>query len=159
MWIESSQELGKINFNNINIIGISAGASTPDRVIKEVAAKNERTGISSRHRILTLLRRWAKALVRIKPGQQIKGTVIFVDENEVGVNIGYKSDGFVSKENLTIAGDVDPREVVKEGDEIEVEVLKVNDGNGNVILSKRPFRSVCLRMRCLIRSTAASPSR
>lgn len=98
-----------------------------------------------------------KALVRIKPGQQIKGTVIFVDENEVGVNIGYKSDGFVSKENLTIAGDVDPREVVKEGDEIEVEVLKVNDGNGNVILSKKAIQERLLKDEMLNKINSGEP--
>ncbi len=154
--IESSQELGKINFNNINIIGISAGASTPDRVIKEVAAK-----MSEQDKLETqdsdFIEEMGKALVRIKPGQQIKGTVIFVDENEVGVNIGYKSDGFVSKENLTIAGDVDPREVVKEGDEIEVEVLKVNDGNGNVILSKKAIQERLLKDEMLNKINSGEP--
>lgn len=154
--IESSEELGKINFNNINVIGISAGASTPDRVIKEVV-----TRMSEQDKLETqdsdFIEEMGKALVRIKPGQQIKGTVIYVDENEVGVNIGYKSDGFISKENLTINGDTDPREVVKPGDEIEVEIIKVNDGNGNVTLSKKAIEERLLKDKMLSQINSGEP--
>ena len=68
-------------------------------------------------------------LVKIRPGQTIKGTVLTVGD-EVSVNIGYKSDGLIKREDLVT-------EDVKPGDEIEVEVVKVNDGEGNVLLSQR----------------------
>ncbi len=154
--IESSKELEKININKFNIIGISAGASTPDWVIKEVV-----TTMSELEKLETqdsdFIEEMAKTLVRIKPGQQIKGTVIYVDDFEVGVNIGYKSDGFISKENLTIQGDIDPREVVKPGEEIEVEVLKVNDGNGNVILSKKAIQERLLKDEALNKISSGEP--
>lgn len=154
--IESSKELEKININKYNIIGISAGASTPDWVIKEVV-----TTMSELEKLETqdsdFIEEMAKTLVRIKPGQQIKGTVIYVDDFEVGVNIGYKSDGFISKENLTIQGDIDPREVVKPGEEIEVEVLKVNDGNGNVILSKKAIQERLLKDEALNKISNGEP--
>ena len=154
--IESSKELEKININKNNIIGISAGASTPDWVIKEVV-----TTMSELDKLETqdsdFIEEMAKTLVRIKPGQQIKGTVIYVDDFEVGVNIGYKSDGFISKENLTIQGDVDPREVVKPGEEIEVEVLKVNDGSGNVILSKKAIEERLLKDEALNKISTGEP--
>ena len=71
-----------------------------------------------------------KTLVRIKPGQTVSGTVVQITEDEVCVNIGYKSDGLIKKADLT-------DEDVKVGDEIDVEVVKVNDGEGNVLLSQR----------------------
>ena len=69
-------------------------------------------------------------LVRIRPGQTVTGSVVQVTDDEVCVNIGYKSDGLIKREDLS---DKD----VKVGDQIEVEVVKVNDGEGNVILSQR----------------------
>ena len=78
-----------------------------------------------------------KTLVRIRNGQIIKGVVVHVNENEVCVNIGYKSDGFVSRSEFSADGSVNPADVLKVGDEIEVEVVKVNDGEGNVVLSKK----------------------
>ena len=71
-----------------------------------------------------------KSFVRIHPGQTLTGTVVQANNDEVCVNIGYKSDGIIKRDDLV---DKD----VKLGDEIEVEVVKVNDGEGNVILSQR----------------------
>jgi len=69
-------------------------------------------------------------MVRIRPGQTVTGKVVQITDDEVSVNIGYKADGLIKKEDLV---DQD----VKLGDEIEVEVVKVNDGEGNVLLSQR----------------------
>ena len=71
-----------------------------------------------------------KTLVQIRPGQTITGTVVQITEDEVCVNIGYKADGLMKKSELSSTD-------VKEGDMIEVEVVKVNDGEGNVLLSQR----------------------
>ena len=71
-----------------------------------------------------------KSFVRIHNGQTLTGTVVQVTDDEVCVNIGSKSDGIIKREDLV---DKD----VKLGDEIEVEVVKVNDGEGNVLLSQR----------------------
>ena len=50
------------------------------------------------------------------------------------LNIGYKSDGLISKEDLTPDGNGKPKELVQVGDEIEAEVITLNDGDGNVRL-------------------------
>ena len=71
-----------------------------------------------------------KTLVQIRPGQTIVGTVVQITDDEVCVNVGYKADGLVKKSDLSSTD-------VKVGDEIEVEVVKVNDGEGNVLLSQR----------------------
>ncbi|MGI5877900.1 MAG: bifunctional 4-hydroxy-3-methylbut-2-enyl diphosphate reductase/30S ribosomal protein S1 [Christensenellales bacterium] len=78
-----------------------------------------------------------KTLVSIHTGQIISGKVVAVSENEVCVNIGYKSDGIISRSEYSSDPDIVLRDVVQEGDEIEVEVIRVNDGEGNVLLSKK----------------------
>ncbi|MDI9521112.1 MAG: bifunctional 4-hydroxy-3-methylbut-2-enyl diphosphate reductase/30S ribosomal protein S1 [Bacillota bacterium] len=72
----------------------------------------------------------AASMSRIRTGQTITGKVVQLTDDEVCVNIGYKSDGLLKRDELV---DKD----VNLGDEIEVEVVKVNDGEGNVILSQR----------------------
>lgn len=72
----------------------------------------------------------AASMARIRTGQTITGKVVQITDDEVCVNIGYKSDGLLKRDELV---DKD----VALGDEIEVEVVKVNDGEGNVILSQR----------------------
>jgi small subunit ribosomal protein S1 len=71
-----------------------------------------------------------KTLVQLRPGQTVTGTVVQISDDEVCVNVGYKADGLVKKADLSSTD-------VKIGDEIEVEVVKVNDGEGNVLLSQR----------------------
>ena len=78
-----------------------------------------------------------KTLVRIRNGQLIKGSVVQIVDGEVCVNIGYKSDGFIPRSEFSHDDTVDPAEMLKIGDVIEVEVLKVNDGEGNVLLSRK----------------------
>lgn len=78
-----------------------------------------------------------KTMNRIRNGQIIKGTVVQIANGEVSVNIGYKSDGYIPRSEFSADPDVNPEDSVSVGDEIEVSVLKVNDGEGNVLLSKK----------------------
>ena len=72
----------------------------------------------------------AASMTRIRNGQTVTGKVVQVTDDDVSVNIGYKSDGILKRSDMV---DQD----VQLGDEIEVEIIKVNDGEGNVILSQR----------------------
>ena len=78
-----------------------------------------------------------KSVKRIHPGQMITGTVLQVVDGEVFVNIGYKSDGIIPKGEFSSDPEVRAEDLVKEGDSIDVEVLMVNDGEGNVRLSRK----------------------
>ena len=71
----------------------------------------------------------------IHAGEVVEGTVIDVKPNEIILNIGYKSDGILTKNEYTNEPDVDLTEVVKVGDKMEVKIFKVNDGEGQVLLS------------------------
>lgn len=75
-------------------------------------------------------------LKRINAGDVVKGTVISASNDSVFVNIGYMADGVISREELSYDPMVNPKDVVKPGDEIYVYILQVNDGEGNVALSK-----------------------
>lgn len=76
-----------------------------------------------------------ESLVTIHNGEVVKGTVIDVKEDEIILNIGYKSDGIITRNEYTNASNLDLTEVVKAGDEMEAKVLKVNDGEGQVLLT------------------------
>jgi 4-hydroxy-3-methylbut-2-enyl diphosphate reductase len=82
-----------------------------------------------------------KTLVRIRNGQVLTGSVVQINDGEVCVNIGYKSDGFIPRNEFSSDPDVKPDDVVKIGDKIDVEVIKVNDGEGNVLLSRKNVES------------------
>ena len=141
-FVQTAAELGTIRLQKGDRIGITAGASTPDCIIKEVVtAMNdiEKQGIQSEElqeqaeaatTESDFMADVEKTLVQIRPGQTIIGTVVQITDDEVCVNVGYKADGLVKKADLSSTD-------VKIGDEIEVEVVKVNDGEGNVLLSQR----------------------
>lgn len=132
--IQNINELKKIYNNDLQIfknkkIGISAGASTPDWIIKEVVkTMNEVNGNEMSMEVVD------NSFKRIHRGEIIRGEVLYVTENEVMVNINFKSDGIITRDELSHET-VDPRTMFKQGDEIDVYVLKVDDGDGNVVLS------------------------
>ena len=114
-------------------IGITAGASTPEWSLKEVVTRmndmeKQEQGLEQADS--DFMADIEATLVKIRPGQTVTGTVVQITEDEVCVNIGYKSDGLIKRADLT---SVD----CQIGDEVEVEVVKVNDGEGNVVLSQR----------------------
>lgn len=76
-------------------------------------------------------------IVSLHPGQIVTGKILRVTDNELIVNVGYKSDGVVSIDDIMLEEEKPLTEVFHEGDNIEVEVRKVNDGDGNVILSQK----------------------
>lgn len=72
---------------------------------------------------------------QIRTGEIVEGTVISVKEDEIVLNIGYKSDGIISRNEYTNTPNVDLTTCVSVGDKMEAKVLKVNDGEGQVLLS------------------------
>ena len=71
----------------------------------------------------------------IHTGEAVEGSVIDVKPNEAILNIGYKSDGILTRNEYTNDNTVDLTEVLHIGDKLEVKVVKVNDGDGQVVLS------------------------
>ena len=76
-----------------------------------------------------------ESLKTIRNGEVVEGTVIDVKPDEIILNIGYKSDGIITRSEYTNEPNVDLTTVVKAGDTLEAKVVKVNDGEGQVLLS------------------------
>lgn len=110
-------------------VGITAGASTPAVIIKEAIGKME--NFESFESLVE------ESLKTLNTGDVVKGTVIEVRPNEVIVDLGAKQDGFIPAGEISDDPNVTTADVVKPGDEIEVFVVRVNDADGNIILSKR----------------------
>ncbi len=82
-----------------------------------------------------------ESLKTISTGEVVTGKVIAVKEDEIILNIGYKHDGVITRNEYTNTPNVDLRELVKEGDEIEAKIIKVNDGEGQVQLSYKRLQA------------------
>ena len=78
-----------------------------------------------------------ESLKTIRNGEVVEGTVIDVKPDEIILNIGYKSDGIITRNEYTNEPNVDLTTVVKAGDTLEAKVVKVNDGEGQVLSPKR----------------------
>ncbi len=137
--IENAEEMPIDALKKFRKIGITAGASTPDWVIKEVIGKMQEINDNVIENQETMMEEYEKTMRRINSGETVKGSVIMVTDNEVMVNIGYKSDGIIKKEDYTWEPDVNLKDLIKAGDEIEVVIVSINDGEGNVVLSKKLF--------------------
>jgi 4-hydroxy-3-methylbut-2-enyl diphosphate reductase len=132
--IETFDEIPNLNIYNINKVGITAGASTPYRIIKEVIdrmSENNKPEIEKNFSDMV-----EESLRSIKSGEIVTGKIIKYNESEVFIDLGYKSDGIIPIEEFTENPDFDKTQL-EIGAEIEVYVVKVNDGEGNVKLSKK----------------------
>lgn len=127
--IETIEDLSLQDIQNFNTIGITAGASTPDWIIKEAVEAMDNLNKDE------MMEAIESSFKRIHRGEVVKGTVLYVTDTEVMVNINYKSDGIINRDELSTDPDVKPRDIIKVGDEISVFVIKLDDGEGNVVLS------------------------
>lgn len=125
-YIQKLIDLDLNQLKSFRSVGITAGASTPNNIIKEV---HTRMSEMSFEQLLE------ESLVTIHNGEVVDGTVIRVKEDEIVLNIGYKADGILTRNEYTNQPNIDLRTVAKEGDTMTVKVLKVNDGEGQVLLT------------------------
>ena len=140
--VENAKELKKyINRGEIPatknlLVGITAGASTPESVIKEVnltmAENNE----------MNFAEALEETLKPIKSGEVVKGVVIGTTPTEVQVDIGSKYDGVIPFDELTNDSNADINSLVKVGEEVDVYVVHVSDRDGIVTLSKKKIDAV-----------------
>ncbi|MDY6314888.1 MAG: bifunctional 4-hydroxy-3-methylbut-2-enyl diphosphate reductase/30S ribosomal protein S1 [Clostridia bacterium] len=137
--IESADQLpGNIEGENI---GITAGASTPADIIKEViqTMTEENTNVQGE---LNFADELEKSFKTLNTGDIVTGTVIGVTPTEVYVDLGAKADGFIPADELGVAPGTAPADVVKVGDEIDVFVVRVNDVEGTIQLSRKKIANM-----------------
>ena len=124
--IESAQELSTDFPDSAKSAGITAGASTPDGIILEVFKAMENFSQMLEGSLKTL-----------HTGETVTGTVFTIGQNEIKLDLGAKFTGVLTKEQITDDPDAKLSEMFKVGDEVEVFVIRVEDGKGLATVSKK----------------------
>ena len=140
--IEQAGELTTGFLSGCTMAGLTAGASTPAGIIKEVYTtmseeiKNMEPQEESFEELLD------KSFKTLNTGEKVTGIVTAVGPTEVQVDLGCKQAGYISAEELSADPSVKPEDVVKVGDEIETYIIRVNDVEGYAMLSKKRLDAV-----------------
>jgi len=135
--IENASELENIDL--YGSVGITAGASAPDWIIKEVLKTMEENMAKTE---LSFAEEFEKSLITLNTGDVVTGTVIGITPTEVYVDLGYKADGVISASELTDDPTLKPDDIVKIGDTVEAFVYRVSDVEGTVGLSMKKLKSI-----------------
>lgn len=136
--VETAAELDEGDFAGAEYIGISAGASTPAYIIKEVQQTMSEMTKTTEEEVFNFEEELEKTLKKIHVGQRVEGYIIGIDQNgEVKVDIGTKHTGYIPANELTDDPTLKPEDVVKPGDTVDLIVMKTSDTDGIVTLSKK----------------------
>ena len=135
--VDSAADLRAEDFRGVTDVGITAGASTPEWIIKEVnKTMSEIINVEAvqEENFAELLEQSIKTL---NTGDKVLGTVTGIGNTEVQVDLGTKHAGYIPYDEVSTDPSVKPEDILKVGDEIEVFVVRVNDQEGTVQLSKK----------------------
>ena len=140
-FIESADELDLAALEGCETVGLTAGASTPAWIIKEVRNKmdelNEiKVEEAPEQKELSFDEMLEETLKTIYNGDKVKGVVVAITGTEISVDLGTKYSGFIPTSEFTDDG-IKVEDAVKVGDEIEAVVVRVNDVEGTAQLSKK----------------------
>ncbi len=138
-FIERPEELDLDRLKAAHTVGLTAGASTPAWIIKEVRNKMSdeiRVEESTVEKELSFDEMLEETLKPIYNGEKVSGTVVAITGTEISVDLGAKYSGFIPTTEFTDDGGK-VEDVVKVGDEIEAIVVRVNDVEGTAMLSKK----------------------
>lgn len=148
--IETADELSSIDFSIFQSVGVTAGASTPDGIIKEVLytmseIKNEQTNVVKEEPIsaadgdMSFEAMLEENLESMNSDQRVVGVVVGISATEIQVDIGRKQTGYVPFTEYSNDPTVDPKKDVKVGDELNLIIMKTNDAEGTITLSKKRY--------------------
>lgn len=135
--IETADELDALQVSVAEKIGVTAGASTPARIIKEVldTMSEIKSGVTNGEESFEAL--LEESLKNLNTNERVMGTVLSIAPNEVQVDVGRKQTGFIPASELSNDPNAKPEDIVKVGDKIELLIMKTNDQEGTIMLSKR----------------------
>ena len=135
LYIEDAAELTTQELCRDGRVGITAGASTPAWIIKEVSnMMSEETKIENGEDFAAMLEESFKTL---NTGEKVTGTVVAVSTTDVQVDLGVKHTAYIPLSELSDDPNYDAAANIHPGDEIEAVVVRVNDGEGTITLSKK----------------------
>lgn len=139
--IESAKELDKNFLEGSSTIGVTAGASTPVAIIKEVLeamSEVENKIVNDAEDFEAMLE---ESLSNMSTDQKVKGVIVGVTPTEIQIDIGRKQTGYISYNEWSFDPTVNPADEAKVGDEINVVIMKTNDVEGTIMCSKKRFDS------------------
>lgn len=151
--VERAEELSTIDFSNCAEIGVTAGASTPSAIIKEVLLEmseivKETTNMqveevpseaATTADEMDFSAALEASLSNMSTDQKVKGVVMGITPTEIQVDIGRKHAGYVPMDEYSADPNANAAKELKVGDEIDLIIMKTNDAEGTVMLSKRRF--------------------
>ena len=153
--IETADELPLDEISKAENIGVTAGASTPAAIIKEVliimsemqnpieaTAEMEAKVVEKSIDEMTFEEALEASLNSMNSEQKVHGVVLSVNRAEIQVDIGRKQTGYVSASEYSSDPNVDLTKEVKVGDELDLMILKTNDMEGTIMLSKRRLDAI-----------------
>jgi len=155
--IETADELQEIWFRGVKSVGLTAGASTPDWIIEEVynkmselmeknnealeeeenVAVNEPIAVNMNDEEENMMDSFANGLPKIYGGAIVKGTVVKITQEEVFVDIAWKSEGIIPLEEVAATKVLDINDVLKVGDSVTAMVTRVESKEGYTLLSRK----------------------
>ena len=138
-FISKADELDMDRLSGAESVGITAGASTPSWIIKEVSNKMSeeiKIDAAAEEKELSFDEMLEESIKTIYNGDKVTGCVIAITGTEISVDIGAKYSGFIPTTEFTDDG-INVEDAVKVGDTIEAVVVRVNDVEGTVMLSKK----------------------
>ncbi len=128
-YIQTLVDLDLTVIESAKRVGITAGASTPNNIIKEVHDSMSELSFEE------LLKQSEENESKIRTGSVVEGKIIEVKPDAIYVDIQYKADGIITRAEYSNTPNIDLTTVVNVGDPITVKVIKTNDGEGQVLLS------------------------
>ncbi|MBR6531190.1 MAG: bifunctional 4-hydroxy-3-methylbut-2-enyl diphosphate reductase/30S ribosomal protein S1 [Clostridia bacterium] len=151
--IETARELSEIDLSSCKKVGVTAGASTPAAIIKEVlstmsentnAIENvietaEEVAMTSKVEDMDFETLLNESLDNMSTDQKVLGIVTGISPSEIQVDIGRKQTGYVPADEYSADPTADPMKELKIGDEINLIIMKTNDQEGTIMLSKKRY--------------------
>ncbi len=137
--VECADELDPALLNGASAVGITAGASTPGWIIKEVYDKMSEEIMEIEESFAELLE---KSIKTLHTGEKVTGTVTRITPTEIYVDLGAKQSGYIPISELSDDPSLKAEDIVKVGDDIDTYVMRVNDVEGVVTLSKKRLDTV-----------------
>ena len=137
--IETADELKELPVYGRHNIGITAGASTPASIIKEVLVTMTEINETNELNFEEMLEESLKSL---NTDEKVHGVVVGISPTEVYVDVGRKQAGFIPANELSNDPGAKPEELVKIGDEMDLLIMKTNDQEGTIMLSKKRIDAI-----------------
>ncbi|MBE6984240.1 MAG: bifunctional 4-hydroxy-3-methylbut-2-enyl diphosphate reductase/30S ribosomal protein S1 [Ruminococcaceae bacterium] len=140
-FVDSAADIEPKNYQTYSNLGITAGASTPAWIIKEVnQTMSEIKKIDAVEESFEAM--LENSIKTLNTGDKVLGTVTAIGSTEIQVDLGTKHAGYIPYDEVSADPTVKPEDILKIGDEIEVFVVRVNDQEGTVQLSRKKLEGI-----------------